>query len=183
MKLLECEHVKVSQTLLKSARQQFYHICSSLSENFSNKKFFLVTSEILRPFLHLLTLDDKYSLGNRENVTVANQMQLSKKRQIFSTFFTAFLKSTFDFGHFGKKITLLAYVFPKLQTGRDVVRNSLRSPFSEQPRIVNILKAPKHYQNQRDSSFLIIFQHFQKTLVKKSSYQSYPKSQYCLFTH
>ena len=78
-------------------------MCSSLSENFCYKKFFLVTSEILRPFLNLLTLDDKYSLRNRENLTLAIQMQLSKRQQIFFNFFTAFLKSTFDFGHFGKK--------------------------------------------------------------------------------
>ena len=82
----ECEHVKVSQTLLKPARQWFYHMCSSLLENFSSKKSSLVISESLRPFFHLLTLDDKYSLGNRENLRQPIQAQLSKIRDIFSHF-------------------------------------------------------------------------------------------------
>ena len=76
---------------------------SSLWEYFSYKKSFLVISEILRPFFNLLTLDEKYSLGNRENLLQPIQIQLSKKRQIFSDFFTAFLKSTFDFEHFENK--------------------------------------------------------------------------------
>ena len=76
---------------------------SSLWEYFSYKKSFLVISEILRPFFNLLTLDEKYSLGNRENLLQPIQIQLSKKRQIFSDFFTAFLKSTFDFDHFENK--------------------------------------------------------------------------------
>ena len=76
---------------------------SSLWEYFSYKKSFLVISEILRPFFNLLTLDEKYSLGNRENLLQPIQIQLSKKRQIFSDFFTAFLKCTFDFDHFENK--------------------------------------------------------------------------------
>ena len=78
-------------------------MCSSLLKYFSSKKSFLVISEILEPFLNLLTLHDKYSLGNRENLRQTIQMQLSKKRQIFSRFFTAFLKCRFDFEHFEKK--------------------------------------------------------------------------------
>ena len=54
-------------------------------------------------FFNLLTLDDKYSLGNREKLSQPIEMQLSKKPQIFSHFFSAFLKSTFDFEHFEKK--------------------------------------------------------------------------------
>ena len=76
---------------------------SSLWEYFTYKKSFLVLSEILRPFFNLLTLNDKYSLGNRENVRQPTQMQLSKNRQLFSQFFTAFVKSAFNFEHFEKK--------------------------------------------------------------------------------
>ena len=98
-----CQHLKGFQTLLKSAPQYFYTMCSSLLSYFSYKKFFFVIFEILRPFFNLLILDDKYSLGNRENLLQPIQMQLSKKRQIFSRFFTAFLKCRFDFEHFAKK--------------------------------------------------------------------------------
>ena len=98
-----CQHLKGFQTLLKSAPQYFYTMCSSLLSYFSYKKFLFVIFEILRPFFNLLILDDKYSLGNRENLLQPIQMQLSKKRQIFSRFFTAFLKCRFDFEHFAKK--------------------------------------------------------------------------------
>ena len=50
------------------------------------------------------------------------QMHLSEKQQTFSEFFCAFFKSTSTFEHFQKKITLIAYVFPKLPTLKDVVR-------------------------------------------------------------
>ena len=78
-------------------------MCSSLWEYFSYKKFFLVISEILTPFFNLLTLDDKYSLGNREILTQPIQTELCKKREIFSHSLSAFLKSTYDFGHFEKR--------------------------------------------------------------------------------
>ena len=64
------------------------------------QKDFLSNSEILRPFFNLLTLNDKYSVGNREILTQPIQTQLSKKRQIFSDFSTGFQKSTYEFGLF-----------------------------------------------------------------------------------
>ena len=57
-----------------------------------------------------------------------------------------------------KEKTVIGYVFPKLLNDRHLVRNCLRSPISEEIRIVNILKDPKHCWNLRGSSFLIIFQ-------------------------
>ena len=54
-------------------------MCSSFCEYFSKKKSFLVISEILRTFFNKLTFDDKYSLGNGENLQQPIQMQLSKK--------------------------------------------------------------------------------------------------------
>ena len=49
-------------------------------------------------------------------------MRLSKKQKDFSQLFCAFFKSTLNFQHFLKKITLITYVFPKLQTREDMVR-------------------------------------------------------------
>ena len=43
------------------------------------------------------------------------QIHLSQKQKIFSEFFSAFSKSTLNFEHFQKKMTLIAYVFPKLK--------------------------------------------------------------------
>ena len=43
------------------------------------------------------------------------QMHLSRKQKIFSEFFSAFFESALNFAHFQKKMTLIAYVFPKLK--------------------------------------------------------------------
>ena len=47
-------------------------------------------------------------------------MQLSKKENTFSEFFALFLKSKSNFEHFEKRITLIAYVFSKVETTNDV---------------------------------------------------------------
>ena len=44
------------------------------------------------------------------------QMHLSQKQKIFSELFSAFSESALNFGHFQQKMTLIAYVFPKLRT-------------------------------------------------------------------
>ena len=50
------------------------------------------------------------------------QIHLSQKQKIFSQFFPAFFKSALNFEHFQKKMTLIAYVFPKLTTTKNVLR-------------------------------------------------------------
>ena len=51
------------------------------------------------------------------------QMLLSPKRDIFPEFFSAFFESTLNFEYFQKKMTLIAYVFPKLPTTNDMLRS------------------------------------------------------------
>ena len=48
-------------------------------------------------------------------------MHLSQKQKEFSELFCAFSKSTLNFEHFQTKMTLIAYVFPKLGTPEEVV--------------------------------------------------------------
>ena len=50
------------------------------------------------------------------------QINLSQKQKIFSEFFPAFFESALNFQHFQKKMTLIAYVFPKLPTTKNVLR-------------------------------------------------------------
>ena len=50
------------------------------------------------------------------------QIHLSQKQKNFSGMILAFFKSTLNFQHFQKKMTLIAYVFPKLRTPKYVVR-------------------------------------------------------------
>ena len=70
--------------------------------NWIVKKSFLAISKILRLFVNTLTADEKYSLINRDTLTQPVQMQLYQKQKTFSWFFSAFLKSIFNFGHFWK---------------------------------------------------------------------------------
>ena len=61
------------------------------------------------------------------------QMHLSQKQRIFSEFFSAFFESALNFEHFQKKMTLIAYVFLKLPTTKNVLRKCLKAPVSENP--------------------------------------------------
>ena len=63
----------------------------------------LVLCKILGLFVNTLTDDRKYSLLYRENLTQPIEILLSQKRKTFSHFFSAFLKSTLNFGHFQQK--------------------------------------------------------------------------------
>ena len=50
------------------------------------------------------------------------QMHLSIKQNVFSQIFSGFSKSALNSEHFQKKMTLIAYVFPKLPTTKHVLR-------------------------------------------------------------
>ena len=81
-----------------------------------SKRSLLVTWKFLRLFVNTLTADDKYSLLNRRSLTQHIQVQLSQKQKLFSELFYPFLKSKINIERFEKKMTFIAYVFPKLQT-------------------------------------------------------------------
>ena len=78
------------------------------------EKSLLDTWKFFRPFLNKMTADDKYSLISKDKWMETIQMHLSQKQNIFSKFFSAFFKSALNFEHFQKKMTLIAYGFPKL---------------------------------------------------------------------
>ena len=67
-KLMDGHHVKVSERLLKSARQYVCHIFWKRWKKISWKSSVLVVSEILRLFFNLLTPDEKYSLSVKAGV-------------------------------------------------------------------------------------------------------------------
>ena len=66
--LKESQHIKRSETLLKSARQYFRHICWSLWKDIRSKNLVLVVSEILTLFVNILSPNDKYSLSVKASV-------------------------------------------------------------------------------------------------------------------
>ena len=55
------------------------------------------------------------------------QMHLSQKQKIFSQFFSAFFESALNSEHFQQKMTVIAYVFPKLPTTKNVLIQMCKS--------------------------------------------------------
>ena len=55
------------------------------------------------------------------------QMHLCKKQKIFSQFVSSFFESALNSQHFQKKMTLIAYVFPKIPTTKNVLRQIPKS--------------------------------------------------------
>ena len=55
------------------------------------------------------------------------QIHLSQKQKIFSEFSSAFFKSALNSENFQTKMTLIAYLFPKLPTTKNVLRQMSKS--------------------------------------------------------
>ena len=61
------------------------------------------------------------------------QIHLSQKQKIFSIFFSAFFESALNFEHFQKKRTFIAYLFPKLPTTKNLLRQMSQSSRFREP--------------------------------------------------
>ena len=61
------------------------------------------------------------------------QMHLSQEQNIFSEFFSEFFESALTFEYFQKKMTFIAYLFPKLQTTKNVLRQMSKSSRFREP--------------------------------------------------
>ena len=116
------ENVKRAQTRFKSASRHLYHIHQSLPSQFSWKKAFLLTCQILGLLVNTLAADEKYPVLNRDNLTIPIQMLLSQKRKIFSEFLAAFLKSRLNFEHFEQKDDPHRFCISKITDSENVVR-------------------------------------------------------------
>ena len=106
--------------------------------------------KILGLLVNRLIADDKYSLLNCEELRQPIQMQLFKKQKTFSECFFAFLKFRSNFELFEKKMSLIAYVFPKLGTAKDVIRQMCKKSRFGRPldkrrgkRSQTLLKSPQ----------------------------------------
>ena len=97
------ERVNGFQTLLKSARNHYYPLFSSIWSKLSWKKSTSAWYEILNLFVKILVADDKYSGSNMQNLRQQFQTPLSQKQKIFSGFFIVFLKCALNLEHFQKK--------------------------------------------------------------------------------
>ena len=97
------ERVNGFQTLLKSTRNHYYPLFSSIRSKSSCKKSPSVWYEILRLFVKALTADDKYSDSNMQNLQQQFQAPLSQNQKTFSWFFIAFLKYAWNLEPFQEK--------------------------------------------------------------------------------
>ena len=61
------------------------------------------------------------------------QIPLSQKQKIFSQFFSALSESALNFEHFEKKRTLIAYLFTKLPTTENLLRQTSKSSRFREP--------------------------------------------------
>ena len=88
----------------------------------------LVIPVILGLFVYTWTVDEKYSRRNSERI-YGNQFKWNYlTNNTFSQFFAPFQKSRSIFKHLDKTCTLIAYVFVKVLTLKDVVRKRFKKP-------------------------------------------------------
>ena len=141
---LEKQHIKGDQALLKSQPHHPHHVYQSLWRQLTWKKSLLVICEVLRMFVNILTADDKCFLLNQDNLSQSMQMQFPRNKKTFSQFLAAFFKCSLKFEQSFKKITLIANVFPKLRT----LKNLLQSISKNSPSGGTIgkqhVRGPKH---------------------------------------
>ena len=115
------ESVNESQKLLKSAEKYFYLTFSSIWAKLSQKKLFLIRSEILGLLDTMSSANYEYSWSNRENLHLAIQINLSEKPSMFSGICCPFLECTLNFPCSDTKRNLIGQVFLKLLSTRYVV--------------------------------------------------------------
>ena len=150
---------KHAKTLLKFAWQRLYHIYWSVSRQSTCKKSLLVTCKISRLFPHTLSADDKYSLLNRDNLTQSIQTQLSWKQKTFSDFFLHFSNLALILNIFSKRWPPFLMYFGNYQPRKTWLDQCVKSPVSRDTSKSNMVNAPKHCWNVKDSSFAIFIDH------------------------
>ena len=103
-------------------KSSYFIFTDHCERNWDGGKSLLVIWKILRLVVNTLTADEEYSFLNKNNWRQPIHMQLSQKQKTFSGIFFACLKFIIHLKHLQKKITLIADVYPKLRTPKNVVR-------------------------------------------------------------
>ena len=84
---------------------------------------------------------------------------------------------------FQNKMTLTAFVFPKVHTLKRWLDNCLKSPLSEDPSTSNMVNVPRHCWNLHHSNFVTFIDLCQGNWVGKSLSYWHAKSWDTLLTH
>ena len=139
--------------------QHSYYIFSSFCGKLSWKISLLAICEFSGLFINTLRSDHKYFVCNSENLRQAIQIQLFKKQKTCSKSIASVMKFTFNFKYFEKERNLIAYVFPNLQPAKD---QCLKIGVSGHSSTINMLEGPKDLRNLHDSTYIIVFHHFER---------------------
>ena len=178
------QYGKRAQTLLKSAPHHLCHIHWSRARILCSKKSLLLTWKILGLLVNILATVENCPVLHRDNLTLQLQMQLYHIGKFSSQFFAAFLKSRSNFECFEtKKMTLIAFVFPKLRTLNTWLDKCIKSLVSEDPSTNNMVNVPKRCWNQHHITFIISTDHCQDNWFVKSLCYWNAKSWDSLLTH
>ena len=110
----DCQHVKGSQPLLKSAWEHFHLVFSSLWDNLISNIPSLLTFSIFGLLGIILTANEKYALRDCQNLFTPVQMHLFSKLKPFSHFFVLFVESTLNFENFHKKYDRHTYFISEI---------------------------------------------------------------------
>ena len=97
------QRVNGFETLVKSARHNYFPNFPRIRDKLSWKKSVLVRFEIFRLFVYTLTPDDKYSRRNMQIFWQQLQTILSQEEKTFRGFFIAFPKCAWNLEHSEKK--------------------------------------------------------------------------------
>ena len=132
------------------------------------KKSLFLTCQIFGLLVNALDADDKYPVLNNSNFTIPIQMQLSVKKKVFFNLFLLFWSQAEILNLLKKNMTLIAFVFRKLQTPKTWLDKCLKGSFPEDPSTSNMTDVAKHCWNLHQSIFITFIYHCQVTWVGKS---------------
>ena len=150
--------VNGKETLLKSARNYYYPIFPWIWDKLSWKKYALVRSKILGLFVNTLTAEYTYSRRNMQTFTQHIQTPLSLKQKVFSGFFIAFLKSTWNGEHFEEKGESSSLSISEIIDSKKLwLLKCLKSLTSEQLSVTNLLTGKKHCLNLHATTIILFF--------------------------
>ena len=107
-------------------------LCSLIWDRLSWKKLLLPTSELSGLSADILTVNDKYSLYNREIFPQQFQMPLTQKRKFFFNFSLRSWNIPQVLSISEKNMNLIAEVLPKLLTPKEVATEMSKSSFFRQ---------------------------------------------------
>ena len=81
-----------AQAPFKSVSQNLYHIHWSLARKLCSKKSLFLTWKMLGLLVNTLAADEKYLVGNRDNLTIPIQMQLCQNKKNFFSIFCCYFE-------------------------------------------------------------------------------------------